>query len=114
MKARKVIGVGAVALATTLSVFAVPGAAQAATKYHTKTRGDCTYKYTSSPTFAMTTKTEGNCAGHAWVRYKDSLGRIADWYHLPTQVTRSATASNPFVWTEHKSQQNEDPWRGTH
>jgi hypothetical protein len=114
MNVKKVTGTAAVVVTTAVSVFVAPGAAQAATKYHTKTRGDCVYEYTSSPTFAMTTKTDGNCAGHAWVRYKDSLGRIADWYHLPNQVTRSATSSNKFVWTEHKSQENESPWRGSH
>ena len=88
---------------------AVPQAAFAADAEKEVVHAGCTYLYHSNKTYSYTQRETGDCAGHAWLRYKDSVGRTSDWLHRPIIQTAQASGYT-FVWTEHKSQSSETPW----
>ncbi|MEU7902945.1 hypothetical protein [Actinoplanes sp. NPDC049118] len=89
-----------------------PQAANAASKDYTKSRRCGSYEFHSSKTYAYSKKNDGGtCAGHAWVRAKDNLGRISDWrHHANFTSVPSPGGSAYYVTTWHKSQENEDAW----
>ena len=107
---RGVITVTAMLIAGTLFV-ASPASAHTATGSKSRSCGT-TYLFRSEHSYAHTEKrTNGSCAGHAWVRARQYNGTLLDWRHTNGLAT---VRGSDFQWTEHKTQSNENAVRYTH
>jgi hypothetical protein len=100
MKAR--LKMAAVATVAVAGVAMATAPAQAHTGIVNVSRGDCSYFGTSSHGEADTTKGEGDCKGHAWLRVKWN-GEISSWIHDSWKARFTAPGLKGITVSDHKS-----------